>query len=150
MGNPPKFRSLSRVEQHLAACIRVRREVCGLSASDLDRAANLKPGSVSRLERNKKRLKPDALIALSRALKLDIDSFFEDIPLCGRFDELPPENGISTSDIESLVNAFHAIDNPEARRGFASLLRSIATNPLYNTSVSKNDGVIMESKRSAS
>jgi len=121
-----------------------------MTARDLERAASLKPGSISKLERNQKRLQPDALVALSGALKLDIDGFFEGAPSIEPSDARISDKNITTAEIENLVLAFLSITNPKSRREFSRLVRSIANNPLFNTPMSENDAMALERNRSTS
>jgi len=113
------------VDRHLATCISVRREVCGLSASNLDRRARLKPGSVARLERGELRLKPVQLLALADALGLDVDTFFDDAPMIERSDDFASRH-VPAAEAEELVRAYIAITSATARSEFAALVRAVA------------------------
>jgi transcriptional regulator with XRE-family HTH domain len=114
------------IDRHLAACIRFYRERCGMDARTLDRAARLLPGSVSKLERGEKTLKLPQLLALSEALGLDMDRFFEGAPEIRRVDDLKACPCIPVSEAEELIRAFIAMPNPQSRKEFSALVRSVA------------------------
>ncbi len=119
------------VDRHLADCIRVRRESCSMSASALDRQAGLRPGSVSKLERGEKGLKPVQLLALAEVLGMSVDTFFEGAPEISPSVDLLAGRDVPASEAAELVRAFVAIPSAGSRREFVALVRSVADSEAF-------------------
>ncbi|MDR2416944.1 MAG: helix-turn-helix transcriptional regulator [Holosporales bacterium] len=131
---PRKTAQPGAVDKHVGARMRVRRSVLGLSQERLGEAVGLTFQQVQKYEHGVNRISASRLLALSRALDVDVSYFFEGLceqntsaalSLCeerGQYD-LDPLERRETYD---LIRAYYHINDAQVRSRFLDLLRAFS------------------------
>ena len=121
------------IDLHVGARIKVRRTVLGFSQERLASAIGVTFQQVQKYERAANRIGASRLYLLARVLDVPVSFFYtDDDPALARgFDESPAEafdaDPLRRSETVELVNAFYDITDPELRRRFFELARSLAS-----------------------
>lgn len=123
------------IDLHVGGRIRERRTSLGISQERLAAAIGVTFQQVQKYERAANRIGASRLWYLARALDVPVPFFFaEDHPaLTPGFAE-DPAQGFETDPLRrretrALVNSYFDIADPELRRGFFELARSLASHP---------------------
>ena len=127
-------RSATAVDAHIGQKIRARRNLLGLSQTELANAAGITFQQVQKYEDGTNRVGASRLQQFSEALGVPPSYFFEGAPTAGKKQPAPQEGELSENDIISflgtregaaLVRAFMAIKQKPIRQNAISLLESL-------------------------
>jgi transcriptional regulator with XRE-family HTH domain len=118
------------VDVHVAAQLRRRRELLGISQTQLAKAAGVSFQLIQKNETAKTRISPSRLCAYARALEVDVCWFFAGLPATAteRTEITIPEREFENRETASLIKAYLRIA-PERRRAVYRFILSIAGTP---------------------
>jgi transcriptional regulator with XRE-family HTH domain len=116
LGTAQSLRPNSRmsVDLHVGSRIRERRLSMGISQAQLGKATRLSHQQIQKYERGANRVSASVLFALSRALKVPVAFFFEDIPpLAGSStaSAVATPDLMTTQEEEALLRLYYNIPN---------------------------------------
>lgn len=123
-GGPPH-----PIDVHVGTRVRLRRNVLGMSQTDLSTALGLTFQQVQKYERGANRIGASRLLEIARVLDVPISFFYDDIdPL-----QAPPvetrgaqEDVLHQVETLDLVTAYYSIADPTIRRRLFDLLKALA------------------------
>jgi transcriptional regulator with XRE-family HTH domain len=144
------------IESHVAARIRLRRGLLGMSQSDLARALGLTFQQVQKYERGSNRVSVGKLVRMAEILDVPLTFFFDglEVPglgealrIRGKDEEDPAAAPLGRRDLD-LLRSWRAAP-PEVADAVTSLLRSIATGDLGEADTPTAGGNRKRRKRGA-
>ena len=127
-------RRTTAVDSHVGLKIRARRNLLGLSQTELAGAAGITFQQVQKYERGANRVGAGRLMQFSEALGVPPSYFFEGAPTAGKKAPAPSEGELSEDSIVSflgtregaaLVRAFMAIKQKPIRQNAITLLETL-------------------------
>lgn len=128
-GDPP-----NPIDVHVGARIRERRVGLGMSQEKLAAEIGVSFQQLQKYERGANRVGASRLYSLARALDVQVESLYGDgdLRLAGGFAETPAEgfdaDPLRRRETVELVNAYYDIADPEMRRRFFDLAKSLAAH----------------------
>lgn len=134
-----KMKTPHPVDIYVGARIRYCRTLLGISQGDLAKATGLAPQQIHKNERAESRVSASRLLLISRALKVPIQFFFDELPddlrkvgnpLAPEFSAPLPKltkvDPLAQPETIELVHAFLRIFKPKERRFILDLTKSLA------------------------
>jgi transcriptional regulator with XRE-family HTH domain len=127
-------RGATPVDAHIGQKIRTRRNLLGLSQTELADAAGITFQQIQKYEKGVNRVGAGRLQQFSDALGVPPSYFFEGAPTVGKKQPAPQEGELSENDIVSflgtregaaLVRAFMAIKQKPIRQGAVAFLETL-------------------------
>jgi transcriptional regulator with XRE-family HTH domain len=117
------------VDRLVGQRVRMRRQLLGMSQSDLAARLGCSFQQVQKYENGSNRVSASMLAKVAAALTVPITFFFDDQPLEGaaRRDELPADL-LSTSETFDLLRAYYKVSSVDLRSRMLALLKAIAAN----------------------
>ena len=109
----------------IGECLQRQRLERGLTPDEVDRRIAAKSVATLAFEQGKRFLDPATLLALSHALKTDIDFFFPDADHRGPTGTLAPAPPVIDG-AQRLLRAYYRIEDSVLRRRFIDLVKDIA------------------------
>jgi transcriptional regulator with XRE-family HTH domain len=131
---PVNRRSATIIDVHVGQKIRARRNLLGLSQTELADAAGISFQQVQKYEKGSNRIGAGRLLQFSEALGVPPSYFFEGAPTAGKKQPAPQEGELSENDIISflgtregaaLVRAFMAIKQKPIRQTAITFLETL-------------------------
>lgn len=146
------------VDVHVGNRIRLRRTLLGYSQEKLAAKLGVKFQQLQKYERGINRLGASRLWDVSRILKVDVNFFFEDMPLeiakqsprmmygdCGEDKELDgapfPGTVETTTEAQELLRMYFKISNREIAGQIFDLVRSLSKSPYHHYSEKQSDSL---------
>lgn len=128
------------VDVHVGSRLRLRRTILGLSQEALGEALGLTFQQIQKYERGTNRIGASRLYDLARALEVDIEYFYEEMPpeveaasprhmaMAERGIEPPVQrlDPMSKRETLELVRTYYKIEDPSVRRRVYDLARTLA------------------------
>ncbi len=133
-GSKHNSRGATPVDVHIGQKIRTRRNLLGLSQTELADAAGITFQQIQKYEKGVNRVGASRLQQFSEALGVPPSYFFDGLPTVGKQQTAPREGEISEDTIVSflgtregaaLVRAFMAIKQKPIRQNAIALLKSL-------------------------
>jgi transcriptional regulator with XRE-family HTH domain len=127
-------RGTTAVDTHVGLKIRARRNLLGLSQTELADAAGITFQQVQKYEKGANRVGAGRLMQFSEALGVPPSYFFEGAPTIGKKQPAPQEDGLPEGSIVSflgtregaaLVRGFLAIKEKPIRQGVITFIDSL-------------------------
>ncbi len=119
------------VEAHIGKRLRKRRLELGLSLEDVDAELGARKGTTKDLEEGKRFVAPSHLHELGRIYKTDVSFFFQGTgKALPRKDSLA-ENPDDVAEVQRLIHAYYAIDDPALRRRVVELLKDVSRDEAF-------------------
>ena len=136
MAKSSKYRSrgATPVDAHIGLKIRARRNLLGLSQTELADAAGITFQQIQKYEKGANRVGASRLQQFSDALGVPPSYFFEGAPTIGKKQPAPQEGELSESNIVSflgtregaaLVRAFMAVKQKPVRQNLIALIETV-------------------------
>jgi len=118
------------VDVHIGARLRRRRELLGISQTQLGKAAGISFQVIQKYEAAVNRIAPSRLFVFARALAVDVGWFFDGLPpiATGKAPITIPLHELESRETASLVDAYFRIA-PERRRAVIRLIQSMTQSP---------------------
>ncbi len=124
------------IDIHVGARVRLRRNLLGISQTDLGKALGVAFQQIQKYERGTNRIVGSRLFNLSRALDVPVSFFFENLPSAaagggrrrargfgeGRAAALEPDL-LSRRETMELIRAYYRVKNPRVRKRVLDLLQ---------------------------
>ena len=129
-----RSRDATQVDAHIGQKIRARRNLLGLSQTELANAAGITFQQIQKYEKGTNRVGASRLQQFSEALGVPPSYFFEGVPIVGKKQPAPQEGELSEGTIVSflgtregaaLVRAFTAIKQKPIRQHAITLLETL-------------------------
>ncbi len=126
------------IDIHVGARVRARRRLLGITQEKLGEALGLTFQQVQKYERGSNRISASRLFELSRILAVPVTYFYEGAEaLDGSGGGTLPEAAalpfeaeqLSSRETHDLLRFYYSLPDPQVRRRFLDLLRSIASVP---------------------
>lgn len=126
------------IDIHVGARVRARRRLLGITQEKLGEALGLTFQQVQKYERGSNRISASRLFELSRILGVPVTYFYEGTEALGsEAGSLLPEAAavpfeteqLSSRETHDLLRFYYSLPDPQVRRRFLDLLRSIAHAP---------------------
>ena len=127
-------RSTTAVDTHIGQKIRARRNLLGLSQTELADAAGITFQQIQKYEKGVNRVGSSRLLQFSEALGVPPSYFFDGAPTVGKKISAPQEDGLPETSIVSflgtregaaLVRAFMAIKEKPIRQNLIEFIASL-------------------------
>jgi transcriptional regulator with XRE-family HTH domain len=117
------------VDRQVGQRVRMRRQLLGMSQSDLATRIGCSFQQVQKYENGSNRVSASMLAKVAAALTVPITFFFDEAAIEGaaRRDELPADL-LSNSETFDLLRAYYKIDNVDLRQRLVALLKALAAN----------------------
>jgi transcriptional regulator with XRE-family HTH domain len=114
-----------RIDQHVGERIRLRRAELGLTQEQLAEALEVSYQQIQKYETGANRISASRIFQMARRLDVDLDYFFEGLPVEDRSEQPPLEHGGRQRSAIELVRKFAQIDDPQVRAAIAGLVKAI-------------------------
>ena len=129
------------IDRHVAARIRLRRTLLGLSQENLANALGMTFQQVQKYESGANRVSASRLYSISKILRVPISYFFDELPEDGAASMTIDEHAQRTRADSSvtrrktleLVRAFYRIDDDKVRERLFDLMKSLAADSALGT-----------------
>jgi len=119
-------RSANEIDIHVGQRLRLARILRGLSQDELGKEVGVTFQQIQKYERGTNRVSAGRLVALAKALELEILFFFQDLDDAQAGDQKAlPLYALSEEDFE-IVDALTKIDNSKLKRTLIRLISEIA------------------------
>jgi transcriptional regulator with XRE-family HTH domain len=118
------------VDIHVGKRLRRRRQLLGISQTQLGKAAGVSFQLIQKYETAANRIAPSRLFAFARALPVHVGWFFDGLPpiATGKVHITIPLHELESRETASLVEAYIRIA-PERRRAVIRLIQSMTQSP---------------------
>ncbi len=126
------------IDIHVGARLRLRRNLFGISQTDLGKALGVTFQQVQKYEKGTNRISASRLFNLSRVLDVPISFFFEDLSPAAagggrrrtrRLSEAPAAvlepDSLSKPETVELIRAYYRVTDPELRKRVLDLLKAL-------------------------
>ncbi len=130
------------IDIHVGARVRLRRNLLGISQTDLGKALGVAFQQVQKYEKGTNRISASRLFNLGRALDVPISFFFEDLSPAaaggGRrrargLSEAPAAvlepDSLSRRETGELIRAYYRVKDPRVRKRVLDLIKALGDNP---------------------
>lgn len=119
-------RSANEIDIHVGQRLRLARILRGLSQDELGKEVGVTFQQIQKYERGTNRVSAGRLVALAKALDLEILFFFQDLEDVQTADQKAlPLHALSEEDFD-IVDALTKIDNSKLKRTLIKLISEIA------------------------
>lgn len=122
----PNTRSANEIDIHVGQRLRLARILRGLSQDELGKTVGVTFQQIQKYERGANRVSAGRLVALAKALDLEILFFFQDLDEA----ETKTERSLSISELTDedidVVDALTKIDNPKLKKTLIKLISELA------------------------
>lgn len=119
-------RSANEIDIHVGQRLRLARVLRGLSQDELGKKVGVTFQQIQKYERGANRVSAGRLVALAKALDLEILFFFQDLEQAqGGSDRTLPLSELSDEDID-VVDALTKIANPKLKKTLLKLISELA------------------------
>lgn len=119
-------RSANEIDIHVGQRLRLARILRGLSQDELGKEVGVTFQQIQKYERGTNRVSAGRLVALAKALDLEILFFFQDLEDVQTSDQKAlPLHALSEEDFD-IVDALTKIDNSKLKRTLIKLISEIA------------------------
>lgn len=120
------------IDIHVGNRVRARRRLLGITQEKLGDALGLTFQQVQKYERGSNRISASRLFELSRILAVPVSYFYEGVDAAGA---VLPEvaatpfeaEQLSSRETHDLLRAYYGLPDPQVRRRFLDLLRSLSS-----------------------
>jgi transcriptional regulator with XRE-family HTH domain len=138
------------VDIHVGKKLRSRRTILGKSQEEIGTAVGITFQQIQKYERGLNRIGSSRLYEFSTLLGVGVSYFFEgidserkglDLGLAGFAENTLPfeHEGMENKEVLSLVRAYYGISNPQVRKKFLSLIKSLSSVKDDDDSITKVD-----------
>jgi transcriptional regulator with XRE-family HTH domain len=121
MPKPKSVQSTTQIDDHIAARIRERRIMLGLSQQQLGEMIGVSYQQVYKYERHENRVSAGRLYEIARVLNVPITYFYEEVG-----QETPPLFAPHRRMLLEILRNFAEIRNEQHQEAFAQLTRALA------------------------
>ena len=119
-------RSANEIDVHVGQRLRLARILRGLSQDELGKKVGVTFQQIQKYERGANRVSAGRLVALAKALELDILFFFQDLEQAQTGTERAlPLSDLTDEDID-VVDALTKIENPRLKKTLLKLISELA------------------------
>lgn len=115
------------VDVHVGARVKLRRQLLGMSQTELGNSLDLTFQQVQKYEKGTNRISASKLHKMAEVLDVPISFFFDGIPTrsSGDPDSTNEADLMARSETIALVRAYYSIDDDAVRRKVIELLRTL-------------------------